>query len=66
MPAVFISLGRIVVLYLPLAVVGMMLMEVRGIFVAYAIANVLSGIIAYAWAKRTVRRRSGQQTAVLE
>jgi putative MATE family efflux protein len=66
MPAVGISLGRILALYLPLAIVGMHLMGAVGIFGAYAIANVVSGIIAYEWAKRTVRRRGGQRTGVLE
>jgi putative MATE family efflux protein len=66
MPAVGISLGRIVALYLPLAVIGMKLMGATGIFGAYAIANIVSGIIAYAWAKRTVRRHGGQRTKVLE
>jgi putative MATE family efflux protein len=54
MPAVWISLGRIVALYLPLAGVGMLVLQATGIFVAYAVANILSGVLAYAWAKRTV------------
>ena len=58
MPAVWISLGRIVVLYLPLAGIGMLVLEATGIFAAYAAANILSGILAYAWAKRTVRRQA--------
>jgi putative MATE family efflux protein len=62
MPAVGISLGRIVVLYLPLAIVGMVLMGAIGIFAAYAIANIVSGIVAYQWAKRAVHRHGGQQT----
>ncbi len=66
MPAVGISLGRIVVLYLPLAMIGMWLLNAEGIFGAYAVANVISGIIAYGWAKRTVRRHGGQRTEVLE
>ena len=64
MPAVGISLGRIVVLYLPLAVVGMMLLGAAGIFIAYAVANVISGIVAYQWARRTVNRRCEEQSAV--
>ena len=66
MPAVWISLGRIVVLYLPLAIVGMMVWQATGIFAAYAVANVISGIVAYEWAKRTVRRHGGQRTEVFE
>jgi putative MATE family efflux protein len=54
MPAVWISLGRIVALYLPLAGVGMLVLQATGIFGAYAVANILSGVLAYAWAKRTV------------
>mgnify|MGYP000334924734 CR=1 FL=1 len=61
MPAVWISLGRIVVLYLPLAAVGMVVLQATGIFAAYAMANILSGILAYQWAKRTVRRQAEQQ-----
>jgi putative MATE family efflux protein len=60
MPAVGISLGRIVALYLPLAIVGMQLMGAIGIFGAYAVANIVSGFIAYAWAKRTVRATAVQ------
>jgi len=65
LPAVGISLGRIVAMYLPLAVVGMLLLQATGIFVAYAVANILSGILAYAWARRTVDRQAGQRADVL-
>ena len=58
MPAVGISVGRIVVLYLPLAFVGMYLFGAIGIFAAYAAANIVSGFVAYEWAKRAVRNRS--------
>jgi len=57
MPAVYISVGRIVVLYLPLAFIVMRLFDIAGIFAAYAIANIVSGIGAYVWARSTVRRR---------
>lgn len=66
MPAVGISVGRIVVLYLPLAFAGMYLFDARGIFAAYAAANIVSGFIAYQWAKKTVRQRLGQRTAIAE
>jgi Na+-driven multidrug efflux pump len=56
MPGVVVSLSRIVVLYIPLAVAGMMLFGVAGIFGAYAVANIVSGIGAYAWARHTVKR----------
>ena len=62
MPAVWISLGRIVVLYLPLAAVGVVVFQVKGIFAAYAAANILSGILAYSWARRTVHQVVGPPT----
>jgi len=49
MPGVGISMTRILVLYVPLALVGKMLFGVVGIFGAYAVANILSGILGYAW-----------------
>ena len=56
MPGVVISVCRIVVLYVPLALLGMRMFGIAGIFAAYAIANVISGIGAYVWARRTVFR----------
>ncbi|MCH7979882.1 MAG: MATE family efflux transporter [Proteobacteria bacterium] len=53
MPAVWISVARILVLYVPLAFIGLKFYGVVGIFVAYAIANIVSGIGAYAWARHT-------------
>lgn len=66
MPAVGISVGRIVVLYLPLAFAGMVLFDAVGIFAAYAVANIISGIVAYQWAKKAVRQQASQRTAVFE
>lgn len=56
MPAVWISVTRMLVLYVPLAFVGTNLFGIVGIFSAYAIANIISGLFAYVWARRTVRR----------
>ena len=55
MPGVVISVCRIVVLYVPIALIGMQMFGVPGIFGAYAIANIVSGVGAYIWARRTVR-----------
>ena len=60
MPAVYISVGRIVVLYVPLAMIGMYLFDVAGIFAGYAIANIVSGIGAYIWARNSVKNRCAQ------
>ena len=55
MPGVWVSVGRIAVLYVPLAALGMWLYGLPGIFFAYAAANIISGIGAYIWARRTVK-----------
>lgn len=56
MPGVVISVLRILVLYLPVALLAMRFFDVVGIFAAYALANVLTGIFAYLWARSTVKR----------
>lgn len=57
MPAVYISLLRILVLYVPLAFLGQAWFGIPGIFVAYAFANIGSGILSYFWARRVVRKQ---------
>jgi putative MATE family efflux protein len=66
MPAVGISVGRIIVLYVPLAIAGMHFFDALGIFAAYAVANIVAGVVAYEWAKRTVRQQGGQRNAEFE
>ena len=56
MPGVFISVTRILALYVPLAFVGKMLFGIVGIFAAYAIANLVAGTLGYVWAQRNARR----------
>ena len=63
MPAVGISVGRMLVLYVPLAVAGMHYFGAIGIFAAYSVANIITGALAYEWAKRTVRQQCSQRTA---
>lgn len=55
LPGVAISMGRMLVIYVPLALVGMAYFKTTGIFAAYPVANILSGVLAYAWARRRVR-----------
>ncbi len=52
MPAVYISVTRMMLLYLPLALVGRQWFGIAGIFGAYAVANLLSGLLSYVWARR--------------
>lgn len=56
MPGVVISVTRILVLYVPLAILGMRLYGIAGIFSAYAAANIISGILGYYWAKTNAHR----------
>jgi putative MATE family efflux protein len=56
MPGVVISVTRILVLYVPLAFLGKALFGIVGIFVAYAVANILSGALGYFWARANAHR----------
>jgi putative MATE family efflux protein len=56
MPGVVISVTRILGLYVPLAMLGGRLYGIVGIFVAYAVANIVSGIFGYVWAKTKAHR----------
>ena len=56
MPGVVISVTRILVLYVPLAILGKALFGMVGIFAAYAIANILSGLLGFLWARANARR----------
>jgi putative MATE family efflux protein len=55
MPAVHISVSRMAVIYLPIAFLADRYFGIGGIFAAYAIANIVTGIIAYAWARASVQ-----------
>ena len=57
MPAVYVSVGRMVVIYLPLAFLADRWFGVAGIFGAYAIANIVTGILAYLWARASVQEQ---------
>lgn len=54
MPGVVVSLLRTIILYVPLALLAQHWYGMVGIFAAYAAANVFTGFVAYAWAKKTV------------
>ncbi len=66
MPGVVISVCRIAVLYIPAALIAMQFFEIAGIFAAYAIANIVSGLGAYAWARKTVRNRCAEDAVLRE
>jgi putative MATE family efflux protein len=56
MPAVYISVTRMMLLYLPLAILGRHWFGIAGIFAAYAAANILSGLLSYVWARRSAHK----------
>lgn len=57
MPAVHISVARMAVIYIPLAFIANHYFGVAGIFAAYAVANVITGIVAYIWARASVQQQ---------
>ncbi len=57
MPAVYVSVARMAVIYVPLAIIGEKIFGIAGIFGAYAIANIIMGVVSYAWAHRSVQEQ---------
>ncbi|MBT8097242.1 MAG: MATE family efflux transporter [Woeseia sp.] len=55
MPAVAISVGRMAVIYVPLALLGNHYFGIAGVFMAYAVANILTGAWSYVWARASVK-----------
>jgi putative MATE family efflux protein len=55
MPAVNISVGRMMVIYVPVAFVTEKFFGVAGIFAAYAIANLVTGVLSFIWARASVQ-----------
>ena len=53
-PAVAISLIRMIVIYVPMAYFLQYFLGISGIYLSYAIANIVSGVVAYNWAKYSV------------
>lgn len=66
MPGVVVSVCRIAVLYIPVALIAMQFFDIAGIFAAYAVANIVSGLGAYAWARSTVRERCAAEATLRE
>jgi Na+-driven multidrug efflux pump len=56
--AALLTLLRLFLLYVPLALLGSALFGLRGIFSAAAVANCLAGIAAYLWLRSILRGRS--------
>lgn len=56
LPAMVLSLARMAVLYLPLAIVGEWLFGYVGIFIALSITTVVVGLWAWRWSQNTIRQ----------
>ena len=54
-PAMLLSAGRVLYIYLPLAWAGQWLWGIQGLFVATALANLLLGLWAWCWLKRHIQ-----------
>ena len=55
MPAVHISVSRMALIYIPLAFIADRMFGIAGIFAAYAVANIVMAVVAYAWACASVQ-----------
>ncbi|MDH5621909.1 MAG: MATE family efflux transporter [Gammaproteobacteria bacterium] len=55
MPAVYVSVTRMIILYVPMALLLRQWFGIAGIFAAYAAANLISGLLGYVWARRAAR-----------
>lgn len=55
-PAMLLSAGRVLFVFLPLAFLGQWLWEMKGIFIATATANIAIGLWAWLWLKRHIRQ----------
>lgn len=53
-PAMAISAGRVLYIFLPLAFVGQWLWQLSGLFVASALANLTVGLWAWCWLRRHI------------
>ncbi len=53
-PAVYISVSRMLVIYVPLAIALDLWLGVPGIFAAYALANLITGVLSYTWARASI------------
>ncbi|MFH1864529.1 MAG: MATE family efflux transporter, partial [Candidatus Eisenbacteria bacterium] len=59
--AAVLMLLQIFVLYVPLAMLGSRFLELRGVFGAGLISNVVAGAVAYLWTKRVVALRNSEE-----
>ena len=54
MPGVAISTMRVIIVFLPLAVIGRWMFDLQGLFAASTISNLALGLLAYVWLGRHI------------
>lgn len=57
LPAVVISASRVIFLFLPLAFIGRWLLDLQGLFIASALANLTVGYWAYVWLGQRIAKQ---------
>ena len=62
LPAVAISMTRMFVLTVPLAYLGSLSWGVNGVFAGVAVANAVSGVMAWVWIRRHFRRQFAMES----
>ena len=55
LPGVVISACRVLVVFLPLALLGRRLLGVEGLFAAALLSNLMLGAVAFLWLGRRIR-----------
>ncbi|MYM62293.1 MATE family efflux transporter [Pseudomaricurvus sp. HS19] len=63
LPAVMLSVIRVVLFYVPCVLIGRELAGLNGIFLGTATANVLAGIVSYLWIRQALRRQAAGSSA---
>lgn len=58
LPGLVISFLRVMGIYIPLALTGLWLWGLKGIFVATACSNLLVGLVAFLWLRRVLHQQS--------
>lgn len=55
-PAMVLSAGRVLFIFLPLALLGQWLWQMPGLFIATALSNIVIGLWAWFWLQRHIRQ----------
>lgn len=60
MPAMALSMLRVAILYLPLAVLGMLWLDLKGLFMATSLCNIVIGGLGFVWFRRHLRQLAAE------